>query len=473
MNTHRDWTRVPAALLAAVAAAGVAGCDKTAGGGPAAGGGGPPGTPVTAVAALAREVPVYIDEIGKTVASQTVTVQPQVSGKIIARHFEDGADLKKGDLLFEIDPRPFQAVLSQAQGQLAKDQATKASADWNVGQDQSALSSKAISEQQLHNDTSTRDQAVGAIAVDQAMIEQAKLNLEYATIHSPISGRAGERLVDVGNVVNGSGQMTGTNLLVINTLDPIYADFTVTEAELARVQQFMGEGTLAVQVETPADQQAAAAAEMAASAPPPPGAAPGAHTADDRNDKGTAATRMSPMVTPFQPRTGKLIFLDNAVQDASGTVKLRAEVANADHHFWPGQFVDVRLVLTNKPAVLVPNVATQVSQQGLFVYRVSADDRSPTKFTAMLQPVTVGQRHGAMVVIDTGLAAGDQVVTTGQMMLQPGAPVMVVNAGPPGPVPPNGAPKVGPGALKSPASEGAAKTGPSASAGTTAEGGHS
>ena len=132
----------------------------------------------------------------------------------------------------------------------------------------------------------------------------------------------------------------------------------------------------------------------------------------------------------FQPRTGKLIFLDNAVQDGSGTVKLRAELPNKDGHFWPGQFVNVRLVLTTKASVLVPNVATQVSQQGLFVYKVTPNDKSPTKFTAMQQPVTVGQRHGDLVVIDNGLAAGDRVVTSGQMLLQPGAPVMVVNAGP-------------------------------------------
>ena len=461
-------------------AAAVAGCGRGGNGAPA-GGGGPPGTPVTAVAAIDQKVPVYIDEIGKTAAVETVTIVPQVSGKITARQFQDGADLKMGQLLFEIDPRPFQATLDQAQGQLAKDQASKASADWNVGQDTAALSQKAISEQQMHTDTAARDTAAGAIEVDQAMIAQAKLNLEYARITSPIDGRAGQRLVDVGNVVNGGGQMAGTNLLVINKIDPIYADFTVTEAELARVQQFMGQGTLTVQVETPADQQMAAASEAAmaaAAVPPQPGAAPGSHTADDRNDKGAGAMPMVPKVEPLKPRTGKLIFLDNTVQDASGTVKLRAQVANGDHHFWPGQFVDVRLVLTNKRAVLVPNIATQVSQQGLFVYKVSADDKSPTKFTALQQPVTVGQRHGAMVVIDSGLSAGDQVVTTGQMMLQPGAPVMVVNAGPPGPVPPTGAPKVGPGTLKSPNNEGAGKTGPSASAaggsaGTTVEGGHS
>jgi multidrug efflux system membrane fusion protein len=429
-----------AAAVAAILAAAVAGCDK-GGGSAAAGGGMPPGTPVTAVAAVSQDVPVYIDEIGKTNPSETVTISPQVSGKIVARSFEDGADLHKGQPLFEIDARPFQAALDQAKGQLLKDQATRASADWNVGQDQAALSTKAISEQQLHNDVATRDQAAGAIAVDEATIESAKLNLEYCHITAPIDGRAGERLVDVGNVVIGSTQMSGTNLLVINKVDPIYADFTVTEAELQRVQHYMAGGTLAVQVATPADVEAASAPPAPAAATRP-AAAPGTSSADDRS----VAIENRPIdPAPFRPRMGKLIFLDNAVQDASGTVKLRAELPNADHHFWPGQFVNVRLVLAIKPSVLIPATATQISQQGLFVYRVSPNANSPTKAIASMQPVTIGQRHGDLVVVESGLSAGDSVVSSGFTLLQPDAPIMVINAGPPGGGPPGGgAPPQGP-----------------------------
>ena len=427
------------AAAVAMALAAEAGCDK--GAGPPPGGGMPPGTPVMAMAAVAQDVPVYIDEIGKTAPVESVTVVPQVSGKILERPFADGSDLKKDQVLFQIDPRPFQAVLDQAIGQRKKDVATKASADWNVSQDEAALKTHSISEQQLHTDTAARDGADGAIAVDDAMIAQAKLNVEYATIKSPTDGRAGERLVDVGNVVNGGGQMAGTNLLVINKIDPVYADFTVTEAELTRVQKYMAGGTLSVRVETPAD----AAMDVL---PPagPPGAPP------------TAPPMAAPTTAPFQPRTGKLIFLDNAVQDASGTVRLRAEVPNGDHHFWPGQFVNVRLVLTiQKGAVMVPTTATQVSQQGLFVFKVTDNDKSPTKLLAIAQPVMVGQRHGDLVVIDSGLSAGDRVVTSGQTMLQPGAPVMVLNAGPPGGMPPGGPPKVGPGTLKSPDGQGHAQ----------------
>ncbi len=432
-------------ISAAAVLTAVAGCNRNGAGAPAAGG--MPGVPVTATAAVSQEVPVYIDEIGKTSAVETVTVQPQVSGKILTRRFEDGADLKKGQVLFEIDPRPFQYALEQAQGQLRKDEATKASAEWNVSQDEAALQTKAISEQQLHTDIAARDTAAGAILVDKALIDQAKLNVEYASITSPTDGLAGERLVDAGNVVNGSGQMTGTNLVVINKVDPIYADFTVTEAELQRVQTFMAKGTLAVTVMTPAD------VALAAAPPATPGVDPTA---------GAPATQPA----PFKPREGKLVFLDNAVQDASGTVRLRAALPNADHHFWPGQFVNVRLVLTNKPSVLIPATAKQISQQGLFVYKVVPNDKSPTKFIAAMQPVTVGQTHGDRVVIEQGLAAGDQVVASGFTLLQPDAPIMVIPSGPPPSLgPPAGAPpKVEPGTLKSPNSEGQPKAGPQASA---------
>jgi multidrug efflux system membrane fusion protein len=423
-----------------------------------------PGVPVMAVAAVSQEVPLYIDEIGKTSAVETVTIVPQVSGKIMSRHFEDGAELKKGQVLFEIDPRPFQASLEQAEGQLRKDQAIKASADWNVEQDEAALQTHSISEQQLHTDTATRDQAIGSIAVDQAEIVQAKLNVEYATITSPTDGLAGERLVDVGNVVNGGQQVTGTNLLVINKVDPIYADFTVTEAELARVQHFMAGGTLVVQVMTPADAELAAA--PGAGMPP-------------ANAEGVAMAPPATRPVPFKPREGKLIFLDNAVQDASGTVKLRAELPNGDHHFWPGQFVRVRLVLTNQKSVLIPADAPQISQQGPFVYRVQPNDASPTKAIAAMQPVTLGQRHGGMIVVDSGLSAGDSVVSSGFTLLQPMAPIMVINAGPPGQAPPPGGapPKMEPGMPKAPNTEGQPKTGPQASAavpaGSAAEGSHS
>jgi multidrug efflux system membrane fusion protein len=427
------YNAIQIAIASAIAL--VSGCGKQAP--PAAGG--MPGIPVMQVQAVSEMVPVYIDEIGHATASESVTIQPQVSGKIIARHFVDGADIHKGDLLFEIDPRPYQAALEQSKGQLLKDTAQKVSAEWNVGQDTSALQTKAISEQQLHNDTSTRDQAMAAMATDEAAIDYAKLNLEYCYIHSPIDGRAGERLVDVGNVVTAAGQASGTSLLSIQTIDPIYADFTITEGELLKVQRYMKLGALQVQVMLPED---AAAMKGPQPASQPTMLAPGEDFVANQKTPGALGVPLpsqdgSPTTIPATrpaktlpiPRTGKLIFLDNSVQDGSGTVRLRAELPNADHHFWPGQFVNVRLVLANKPSIMIPATAAQISQQGLFVYKIAPNDKSPTKAIAAMQPVTVGQRHGDMVVIESGLTAGDQIVASGFTMLQPDAPVMVLNAG--------------------------------------------
>jgi multidrug efflux system membrane fusion protein len=389
--------------------------------------------PVTAVPAGTADVPVYLDEIGKTTASQSVTVVPQVSGPIIARHFTDGQDLKKGDPLFDIDPRPYEAQLAQAKGQLLKDQAQKTSAQWNVEQDTAAMATKAISEQQLHTDIGTRDQAIGSIAVDQAEIDSANLNVEYCHITSPIDGRAGLRLVDIGNVVTAAGQAPGTQLLSIQTLDPIYADFTITESELLKVQQYMSQGELKVQVQLPQDPIAAAGPQPATQPTTlPPGASaedhPGVIGIPSPQQAGSPPSQSStPSVAQDHPHIGKLIFLDNAVQDGSGTVRLRAEVPNADHHFWPGQFVEVRLVLKiQKNAVVIPSQAIQISQAGPFVFVVDANG------TAQSRPVVQGQRQGDSVVIESGINPGEQIVVTGQTMLFPGGKVMVVNAPRPG-----------------------------------------
>jgi multidrug efflux system membrane fusion protein len=218
-------------------------------------------------------------------------------------------------------------------------------------------------------------------------------------------------LIDAGNVVTAAGQAPGTNLLSIQTLDPIYADFTITEAELLKVQQYMSQGTLAVQVQLPQDA-------IAINATPP-----------------ATQPATQPTADLSIPRLGQLTFLDNAVQDGSGTIKLRATIPNSDHHFWPGQFVNVRLVLkVQKNAVLVPTQSVQISQKGPFVFVVKPDG------TADPRPVTQGQRQGDLVVIEQGIDAGEQVVVTGQQLVMPGGKVMVTNAPPHGPA---GAPGAG------------------------------
>jgi multidrug efflux system membrane fusion protein len=249
----------------------------------------------------------------------------------------------------------------------------------------SIANTRAVS--QLDVDTKKNTVAVdeAQVQANEAAVENAKLNLEYCYIHSPIDGRAGMRLVDVGNVV----QTNTTGLLLIQRLDPIYADFTVTEGDLPEVQRELARGTLQALVRIPSDP-------------------------------------------PNRAREGKLTFVDNMVQNATGTVNLRATIPNRDHHFWPGQFLGVTLVLaTAKGAVLIPNQATQISQQGPYAYVVKPDD------TAELRLVTLGQRQGDDVVVTKGVADGERVVVTGQLTVAPGGKVRVQEAAPANAPPPS------------------------------------
>src|ERR1041385_8831547 len=315
-----------------------------------------PPAPVVVSTAISQDVSNYMDALGKIVALQTVAIQPQISGRIEKIHFTDGANLKKGQLLFTIDPRPFEASLKQAQANLAKDTAAKKEAEanharevarekWGLAQVQrySTLVEQGVvpreQYEQLRADynslKATSEAAAAAvhsaeetIKVDNAAIETAKVQLSYCYIHSPIDGRAGQRLVDIGNVVNpggtngGNANNNGTvpenTLLVIERLDPIYADFTISQNNLSAVQATMRSGALKAEVRLP-----------------------------DTNEDAIP---------------GQLTFVDNAVQHETGQVTLRATLPNPDHRFWPGRFVNVRLVLsTVQSAVLVPVSAPQMS----------------------------------------------------------------------------------------------------------------
>ena len=337
----------------------------------------PPAPLVSVAKAQARDVPVYLDEIGKSYAFESVTVTPQVGGRITQRQFQDGADLTKGQLLFVIDPRPYQAQLDSAKGALAQAKAALELAKVEFARSSELFNSKVIAKQDYDTKKSTVDVDQAQVESAEAALETAQLNLEYCYIHSPIQGRAGARLVDVGNVV----QANTTALLLVQRLDPIYADFTITERDLPNVQKEMTRGTLKTFVRLPSD--------------------PEEHV-----------------------RGGKLTFLDNTVQNGTGTVFLRATISNPDHHFWPGQFVNVRLVLaTQKGAVLIPNQATQLSQKGAFVYVVKPDD------TADLRLVTLGQRQGDNIVVTQGVAPGENVILAGQMTVAPNSKVRVDTGG--------------------------------------------
>jgi membrane fusion protein, multidrug efflux system len=338
---------------------------------------------VTISEAVARDVPVYIDGIGSCTACEVVLVNPQISGQITEIHFTDGADLKKGDMLFTIDPRSNQAALVQAQASLAQSIAALALAKSEFERAKELLPTGALSKEGY--DIRQNAVAVGEAQVQagQAAIQTAQVNLDYCFIRSPIDGRAGQRQVDVGNIVTASNSNvpnSGTPLLVIQRLDPIYADFTITEQDLASVRQEMAKDDLKTYVRLPDESDANA-------------------------------------------REGNLTFLDNAVQEGTGTVKLRATLQNTDHYFWPGQFVQVRLVLNIlKDAVLVPSEAVQTSQNGQFVYVVSPDQ------TAELRPVTVKRTLDDQAVVE-GVQAKEVVVTDGQLRLVPSAKIQVKTLG--------------------------------------------
>jgi multidrug efflux system membrane fusion protein len=368
-----------------------------------------PPAPVSVSEAVAEDVPTYLDAIGKTVAREVVSIQPQVSGRITKIHFTDGADVKQGALLFTIDTRPFEAALRQAQANVSRDQALKKQAEANLAKeiaqakwgDVQVKRYRTLVEQgvvpreqyeQFRADQDSLNANVGsaraavnsaeeAIKVDQAAVESAKVQLSYCSIRSPIDGRAGQRLVDVGNVVNpggGNGGNGGSSnaLLVIERLDPIYADFTISQNSLVDVQQQMRAGRLRAEVRLPE--------------------------------------------TGGEAVVGQLTFLNNAVETNTGTVNLRATIPNAGHNFWPGRFVNIRLVLnTIHQAVLVPASAPQMSAKGSFVYVVKQDS------TAEQRPITLGQRQGELVVIESGVAAGERVVTAGQLGVTPGGKVLV------------------------------------------------
>jgi multidrug efflux system membrane fusion protein len=330
---------------------------------------------VTVTEAATADVPLYLDEIGTCTAIEFVNIQPQASGQIVEIHFEDGAFLKKGDMLFTIDPRPYQAALDQAKANLAQTEATLKLARELYRHAEALFPIKATSKEDYQTKQSSVEANQALILADKAAIETAAVNLDYCSIRSPLDGRASKQQVNVGNIVTAN---SGQTLLTIDTLDPIYVDFTITEADLPAVQREMAQGTLQTQVRRQGDP-----------------------------------------ITTF--RQGNMDFLDNTVQEGTGTVALRATLANKDRYFWPGQFVRVRLVLrTLKDAVLVPSAATQISQNGPFVYVIKPD------WTAEFRPITLGQSQGDMIVVREGLRAGEKVVLTGQLGVTPGQRVTVL-----------------------------------------------
>ena len=313
---------------------------------------------------ITKDVPLYLDEIGTCAANESVQVQAQVSGQIVSRNFKDGADVKKGDLLFTIDKRPYQAALDAAKADNMLAQANL----------------KRQLELQAKHVTATQDldTAKANAMRTEAAVAAAQVNLDYCSIRSPIDGRAGLRQIDVGNTVtagsNGGG--SGAVLVQIDNFDPIYTDFTVSEPDIPLVRQYLGGPNLKV-------------------------------LTDAENDNHPA-------------QEGHLYFIANTLQPGTGTVQARAVTPNPGHILWPSQFVHVRLILDIiKDAKLVPNGAVQIGQNGPYIFVVKKDS------TLDLRQVTPGQKQGDLTVIQKGVQAGETVVTRGQLQLAPGTKVVV------------------------------------------------
>jgi multidrug efflux system membrane fusion protein len=324
--------------------------------------------PVGVATAEKRDMPVYLSGLGSVTAFNTVSVRPRVDGQLLEVNFKEGQNVNQGDLLVVIDPRPYQVALSQAQAALFRDQAQLRDAQLNYQRFKDLLEqSGAISKQQVDTQRASADQLEGVVRNDQATIDSAKLNLTYCRVTAPISGRIGLRLVDRGNMVHASD---ANPLLVITQLHPISVLFTLPEDQLQTVSQHMRQGTLDVL----------------------------AYSRDDR-------TKLT---------TGKLTTIDNQIDQATGTGRLKAVFENKDQSLWPNQFVNIRLLLeTRKNSTVIPAAAIQRGPQGSYVFAVKQDK------TVEVRPVTIALTQNNSVAITSGVAPGDVVVIDGQDKLQP------------------------------------------------------
>jgi multidrug efflux system membrane fusion protein len=401
MNNCKTFRLLAVATVTFALLAGCKSSDAKTGG---PGGRGRPGEggPVPVVVAMVsqRDVPINVDVIGNVEAYSTITVKAQVGGELTKVSFHEGDFVKKGDLLFTIDARPFEAQLAQAQANLARDTAALSQAQANLARDTAnekyaqdqakrysgLFEQGVVSREQTDQMRSSADALSQTVLADKAAIESARaqivaskaavdtatVQMSYTTITSPIDGRTGNIAVKQGNVVTANT----SDLMTITEVSPIYVTFSVPEAQLGDIKRYMAEGKLPV------------------------------HAA--------------PQTDTTSPEAGVLTFIDNSVDATTGTIKLKGTFQNAANRLWPGEFVRVTLGLTTRPhATVVPNQAVQTGQDGQFVYVVKQDR------TVEMRPVVTGTRVDQELVIDRGLEPGETVVTEGQLRLTPGSHVQV------------------------------------------------
>lgn len=330
--------------------------------------------PVSVGEAVQKAVPLQLRAIGNVQAYSTVSIKSQVEGTLARVYFKEGQDVKKGDPIFLIDPRSYEAALRQAEANLARDTAQAANARIDERRFADLYKEGGVSQQQYDQARTNADALEATVQADKSAVEHAKLQLGYASIRSPINGRTGNLLVHEGNLVKAND--ADHPLVVINQVRPIYVSFSVPEQELPEIRRYMASGSLQVEAIT----------------------------------LGGEGRRLQ----------GDLTFVDNAVDRTTGTVELKAKFANMDNAIWPGQFVDVVLTLTTESnALVVPSQAIQTGQQGPYVFVVKSD------LTVESRPVVVHRTLERETVIEKGLASGERVVTDGQVRLVPGAKVEI------------------------------------------------
>jgi multidrug efflux system membrane fusion protein len=345
-------------------------------GGQARSGGSREAVPVLVATAVQKSVPVQIRAVGNVEPFSTVSIKSQVTGVLMKAHFKEGQNVKKGQLLFTIDPRPLEAAQKQAEATLARDAAQLQNAREQARRYAELVKKQYVSQEQYDQIRANADAAEAVVQADLAVVENAKVQLSYCYIYSPLDGQVGTLLVNEGNLVRVND---GTPLLVINQLAPINVTFSVPEQNLPDIKRHMAAGKLKVDASFPPDER--------------------------------------------RPEQGTLAFVDNAVDRSTGTIKLKAEFSNREKRLWPGQFVNVAVTLTTQAdAVVIPSEAIQVGPEGQHVFVVRADNRVDVR------PVTVARTTAGEAIIAKGVQPGERVVREGQFLLGPGARIDIKDA---------------------------------------------
>jgi multidrug efflux system membrane fusion protein len=335
----------------------------------------PPRTvPVAAAPVTQQDVPVQVRTIGNVETINAVSIKALVGGEVQGVFFKEGQDVKQGDLLFKIDPRPYDAALKQAEATLARDLAQAKNAAEQAKRYEILVQKDYVSRDQYDQLRANAEALAAAVDADKANVENSRLQLAYCTIRSPINGRVGSVLINKGSVIKANDLV----MLTINQMAPIYVTLSVPEQNLSDIKKYMASGKLKVDAVIPGDEQ--------------------------------------------HPARGVLTFINNAVDTTTGTIQLKGTFENSDRRLWPGQFVNVVLTLaTQRNAVVMPSAALQAGQQGQYVFVIKPD------LTVESRPVVITRTFNDLAVVDTGVTPGENVVTDGQLQLIPGTKVEIKN----------------------------------------------